>query len=53
MNRIESSIEIRYPVEAGFAFVADGRHNPEWQGAFQEAKDMAQNPGSGIAPCWF
>ncbi len=38
MNTVENSIEIRRPVEAVFAFVADARHNPEWQGTCKEVR---------------
>jgi uncharacterized membrane protein len=36
MITVETSIEIRRPVEAVFAFVSDFRNNPRWQEAIKE-----------------
>jgi uncharacterized membrane protein len=44
MITFETNIEIRRPVEAVFAFVADPRHNPEWQGAFKEVQVTPDGP---------
>jgi uncharacterized membrane protein len=38
MNTVENSIEIRRPVEVVFAYVADARHNPQWQGTCKEVQ---------------
>jgi uncharacterized membrane protein len=37
MHTIETSIDIQRPVEAVFAYVADPRNGPQWQGAIKEA----------------
>jgi uncharacterized membrane protein len=44
MITIESSIEIRRPVEAVFAFVSDERNSPQWQGAIKEAHVTPDGP---------
>jgi uncharacterized membrane protein len=44
MDTIENSIEIRRPVEAVFAFVSDGRNNPQWQEAFKEVQVSPDGP---------
>jgi len=44
MVTIEASIDIQRPVEAVFAFVSDGRNNPQWQGAFKEVQVTPDGP---------
>jgi uncharacterized membrane protein len=44
MITVENSIEIRRPVEAVFAFVADPRHLPQWQAAVQEVQVTPDGP---------
>lgn len=44
MVTIEASIDIQRPVEAVFAFVSDGRNNPQWQGASKEAQVTPDGP---------
>jgi uncharacterized membrane protein len=44
MLTIETSIEIRRPVEVVFAFVSDLRHGPQWQGAIKEAHVTPEGP---------
>jgi uncharacterized membrane protein len=44
MITIETSIEIRRPVEAVFAFVSDLRQSPQWEGATREAHVTPDGP---------
>jgi len=44
MPTFESSIEIRRPVEAVFAFVADRRNGPQWQGTMKEIQVTPDGP---------
>jgi uncharacterized membrane protein len=40
METIDLSIDIQRPVEAVFAFVADPRNGPKWQGALKEVRQV-------------
>ena len=44
MITIETSIEIRRPVEVVFAFVSDLRNSPQWQGGIQEVRVTPDGP---------
>jgi uncharacterized membrane protein len=44
METIETSIDIQRPVEAVFAYAADPRTGPQWQGAIQEAQVTPDGP---------
>jgi uncharacterized membrane protein len=44
MDTIETSIDIRRPVETVFAFVADQRHNPEWIGTIKQVQVTPDGP---------
>jgi len=58
MITIEASIDIQRPVEAVFAFVSDGRNNPQWQEAFKEVQVTPDGPPTvgtklkGVACFW-
>src|SRR5215467_8081176 len=44
METIETSIDIQRPVEAVFAFAADPRNSPQWQGAIKEVHLTPDGP---------
>jgi uncharacterized membrane protein len=44
MITVETSIEIRRPVEVVFAFVSDKRNSPQWQGSIKEAQVTPDGP---------
>jgi len=44
METIETSIDIQRPVETVFAYAADPRNTPQWQGAIQESRVTPDGP---------
>ena len=44
MITVETSIEIRRPVEAVFAFVADPRNEPQWEATVKEVRVTPDGP---------
>ncbi len=44
MVTIDHSIDIQRPVEAVFAYVADPRNDPQWQGAIKEVRLTPDGP---------
>ena len=44
MVTIDHSIDIRRPVEAVFAYVADPRNSPQWQRAIKEVRVTPESP---------
>jgi len=44
MHTIDTSIDIQRPVEAVFAYVADPRNGPQWQGAIKETHVTPDGP---------
>jgi uncharacterized membrane protein len=44
METIETSIDIQRPVETVFAYVADPRNGPQWQGSIKEAHVTPEGP---------
>jgi uncharacterized membrane protein len=44
MITVETNLEIRRPVEAVFAFVADRRNTPQWQGTSKEIQVTPDGP---------
>jgi len=44
METIETSIDIQRPVETVFAYVADPRNGPQWQGAIKETHVTPDGP---------
>jgi uncharacterized membrane protein len=44
MDTVETSIDIQRPVDVVFAYVADPRNGPQWQGAIKETRVTPEGP---------